>query len=232
MRCLSMFTSEINLQQKFIELINKSLKENEKVLSEFNARFGNVDIVQVTISNNNLLSYNQANLLSTYQYAKVLAFLHKKAIRTFEYLKKTTDYTEKTLSEIVRKLIRAHIIKETNHQRYIISDDFQFPTLQFISYEAKLHKWRKAILQASINKKFSTYSYVVLPIDLARKLNKDQILYFHSYNIGLIGVSNQELEFLFVPKKEVIQPKVNPSLITSIAKYQIETSLFSTPIEI
>ncbi|MGR5912607.1 hypothetical protein ACT7DG_22475 [Bacillus cereus] len=74
-----MFTNELCLQNKFIQLKEIELKDNEKILTEFNARFGNVDIVQVIINNSNLLSYEQANLLSTYQYAKVLAFLHKKS---------------------------------------------------------------------------------------------------------------------------------------------------------
>ena len=77
----------IMLQNKFIQLKEADLNENEKILTEFNARFGNVDIVQVIINDSNLLSYDQANLLSSYQCVKVLAF-YTKAIRTFTYLQK------------------------------------------------------------------------------------------------------------------------------------------------
>ncbi|WP_286923201.1 MULTISPECIES: hypothetical protein [Lysinibacillus] len=222
-----MFTSELCLQNKFIQLKEAELNKNEKILTEFNARFGNVDMVQVFINDSNLLSYDQANLLSTYQFAKVLAFLHKKAIRTFTYLQKCTDYGEKTLSSILSKLIKANIVTEINSNRYIISEEFEFPMLQFISYEAKLQKWKKAILQASINKKFSSYSYVVLPIELAYKLKQNKINYFQTYNVGLIGVSDNKIEYLFNPKKETLKFTINPSLISSIAKYQIETSTFS-----
>lgn len=222
-----MFTSELCLQNKFIQLKEAELNKNEKILTEFNARFGNVDMVQVFINDSNLLSYDQANLLSTYQFAKVLAFLHKKAIRTFTYLQKCTDYGEKTLSSILSKLIKANIVTEINSNRYIISEEFEFPILQFISYEAKLQKWKKAILQASINKKFSSYSYVVLPIELAYKLKQNKINYFQTYNVGLIGVSDNKIEYLFNPKKETLKFTINPSLISSIAKYQIETSTFS-----
>ncbi|MFD6509958.1 hypothetical protein [Bacillus sp. NPDC060175] len=222
-----MFTSELCLQNKFIQLKETDLDTNEKILTEFNARFGNVDIVQVIINDSNLLSYDQANLLSSYQCAKVLAFLHKKAIRTFNHLQKSTDYGEKTLSAILSKLIKANIVTEINSNRYIISEEFEFPILQFISYEAKLQKWKKAILQASINKKFSSYSYVVLPIELANKLKQNKLDYFQTYNVGLIGVSNNKIEHLFNPKKETLKFTVNPSLISSIAKYQLETSTFS-----
>lgn len=222
-----MFENELALQQKFIELKNVNKKENENLLAEFNARFGNVDIVEVIISNTSLLNVNQAKILSIYQHAKVLAFLHRKAVRTFNYLKKCTDYTDKSLCDTLSKLIRANIITEITKGRYLISSEFQFPLLQFISYEAKLSKWKKAILQATINKKFSSYSYVVLPLELAKKLQLNEIYYFQTFNVGLIGVSTNKLEYLFNPKKEYIKININPSLITSIAKYQLKTSTFS-----
>lgn len=223
-----MFDNELSLQQRFVELKEKNQKKNESILSEFNARFGNVDIVEVIVSNSNLLNYEQAKILSRYQNAKVLAFLHKKAVRTFDYLKKCTDYSDKSLSDILSKLVKSNIIIECAKHRYVVHDGFQFPALQFISYEAKLMKWKKAILQAVINKKFSSYSYVVLPIELAKKLQLNNIVYFQNYNIGLIGVSDTKLEYLFYPKKENVKTSINPALITSIAKYQIETNLFQT----
>lgn len=222
-----MFTSELCLQEKFIELKRNELKEKEKVLSEFNARFGNVDIVQVIVDNSHLMNYEQANLLSNYQFAKVIGYLHKKAFRTFDYLLKRTDYNDKVLSNLLSKLIKANIIKEVTPKRYVISNDFQFPILQFISFEAKLNNWKKAILQATINKKFSSYSYVVLPLELAKRLQKNHINYFQNQNVGLIGVSIEKIEYLYKPKKDRIKININPSFISSVAKYQLETSSFS-----
>lgn len=224
---LKMFKSELSLQEKFIELKQLELKENEKILSEFNARFGNVDIVQVILNDSLLMSYEQALLLSNYQYAKVIAYLHKNAVRTFAYLAKHTDYTDKVLAQILYKLAKASIIKEVSPKRYVISNNFQFPILQFISYEAKLSNWKKSILQSTINKKFSTYSYVVLPMELAEKLQRTKINYFHNHNVGLIGVSDEKIEYLYKPHKERIRLNVNPSFISSMAKFQLETSTFS-----
>lgn len=222
-----MFTSELCLQEKFIILKKLELKENEMLLSEFNARFGNVDIVQVILDDTKLMNYEQACLLSNYQFAKVVAYLHKKAVRTFDYLKTRTDYNEKVLTQLLSKLTKADIIREVSPKRYVISKHFQFPILQFISYEAKLSKWKKAILQGTINKKFSSYSYVVLPIELARKLQENKINYFHYQNVGLIGVSDKKIEYLYKPKKDRVKLHVNPSFINSIAKYQLETSTFT-----
>ncbi|WP_144557463.1 hypothetical protein [Shouchella miscanthi] len=222
-----MFISELCLQEKFIELKRDELKENEKVLSEFNARFGNVDIVQVIADDSHLMNYEQANLLSNYQFAKVIGYLHKKAVRTFDYLAKRTDYDGKVLSSLLSKLAKVNIIKEVTPKRYIISSDFQFPILQFISFEAKLTNWKKAIIQATINKKFSSYSYVVLPLELAKRLQKNQIHYFQNQNVGLIGVSQDRMEYIYKPNKDQVKIKINPSFINSVAKFQIETSIYS-----
>jgi len=225
-----MFPNELTLQEKFIELKKMHLKKNESILSEFNARFGNVDVVKVIMDNSNLMNYKQAKLLSNYQLAKVFAYLHNKAIRTFDYLADRTDYDEKALSYLLSKLIKANIVNEVTPQRYIISDKFQFPTLQFSSYEAKLSKWKKAILQATINKKFSSYSHVVLPMNIASRLYDSRINYFLDHNVGLIGVSNSRIEYFLKPKKDLVKIQCNPSFISSVAKYQIETSMFSNTI--
>lgn len=224
-----MFETELSLQRKFIELKEKNKKDNESLLSEFNARFGNVDIVEVVISDDNLLNIDQANVLSNYQHARVLAYLHRKAARTYSYLKKSTDYTEKSLSDTISKLIRAKIIEEISEKKYVIAAEFQFPHLQFISYEAKLQKWKKAVLQATINKKFSSYSYIVLPYDLAIRLHRQELNCFETFNIGLIGVTDEEFFYFYNPPKKSVSVSINPSFITSIAKFQLETSTFQEP---
>lgn len=222
-----LFTSELYLQEKFIELKRDGLKDNERVLSEFNARFGNVDIVQVIVEDSHLMNYEQARLLANYQSAKVISYLYKKAIRTFDYLMKRTDYNDKVLANLLSKLIKTNIIEEVAPKRYVISNNFRFPLLQFISYEAKLTDWKKAILQATINKKFSSYSYVVFPLELAKRLKEKNNNYFKNQNVGLIGVSEDKIEYFYKPKKDRIKLNINPSFISSVAKYQLETSTFS-----
>lgn len=222
-----MFSNELELQKRFIDLKKKNINKNEKLLSEFNARFGNVDIVQVILKNENFMKHDQAYVLSNYHYAKVLSFLHKKAIRTYNYLKNQTDYSDSTLQSIISRLKSTNIIEEVSENRFIISPEFQIPILQFISYEAKLKDWKKALLQATLNKKFSSHSYVILPIENAQKINDKKLKYFKLYNIGLIGVSQNELQYLFKPKKQIVKIKINPSFISSIAKYQIVTKSYS-----
>lgn len=222
-----MFANELALQEMFIQLKQKELNENEKLLSEFNARFGNVDIVKAIINDSHLMSSRQAQLLSKYQFAKVIGYLHKKAIRTFDYLVKRTGYTSELLTNLISQMIRTQIIEEVRPKRYTIANHFQFPNLEFISFEAKLTDWKKAILQAHINKKFSSYSYTVFPFDIASRLLKNNHHFFKMYNVGLIGVTKDRIHYLHRPNKVTIRRSINPSFISSIAKFQLESSQFA-----
>ena len=214
-----MFDYEIDLQNTFINLLKKDTS-HDLILPEFNARFGNVDIVSVDYFNENRLSVEQASILSSYQNSKVIGYLNKQAIRTFDFLLQHTGYTESTLKTILSKLIKNHLIIEVSDYRYLIDPEFEFPNLQLSSYEAKLKDWKRAIIQANINKQFSNYSSIVLPLDLAIRLREQKSDIFSAYNIGLIGVNESFYNCLIKPKKESVALKRNPSLISSIAKLE------------
>ncbi|HFM6545512.1 TPA: hypothetical protein ACG86J_002799, partial [Enterococcus faecium] len=92
-----MFSSELELQTIFHNQLQKNAASNEKIVDEFNARFGNVDIVKVTNNSTYMLKKEQAILLSEFRYARVVSLLHKKAIRTIEYIIKTSGYDKNTV---------------------------------------------------------------------------------------------------------------------------------------
>lgn len=214
-----MFNYEIELQNRFIEQLKANTQDN-LVIPEFNARFGNVDIVSVNYRNKHRLSKEQASVLSIYQNSKVIGYLNKNAIRKYDFLLRQTGYTDSSLKASLSKLIKSDLVIEVKKNRFIINPDFEFPNLQISSYEAKLKDWKRAIIQANINKQFSNYSYIVLPLNLAQKLSVSKLDVFRSYNIGLIGVSNETTEYLVRPKKESLLLKKNPSFISSIAKLE------------
>ena len=82
-----MFETELQMQKEFIRLLNLDKKATQNILEEFNARFGNVDVVLTDIENMNItMTKSQAKILSTYSTALVVAFLHKKKAHTLKYL--------------------------------------------------------------------------------------------------------------------------------------------------
>ena len=46
-----MFETELQMQKNFIKLLNLEKKHNQNILEEFNARFGNVDVVMTDYDN-------------------------------------------------------------------------------------------------------------------------------------------------------------------------------------
>ncbi len=215
-----MFRSELELQNKFIDLIKQDKQDHTYISDEFNARFGNVDIVKVRYKNNIPLTKEQAKILSNIAAARIVGYLHKNSTRTLSYLIKNSGYTKEYILSILAKLKSFNIINEPNAYRYIINEQFEFPKLVFSSYEAKLTDWQKAISQAIKNQAFSSESYIVMPEKIAKKLSLTKKNYFLSYNIGLIGVSNEKYKIFLKPKIQ----KNNFSqayLISSIAKYLI-----------
>lgn len=215
-----MFRSELELQNKFINLMKQDKQDHTYISDEFNARFGNVDIVKVKYDNNTPLTKKQADILSNIAAARIVGYLHKKSMRTLSYLIKNSGYTEEYILSILSKLKSANIINEPKYYRYIINEQFEFPKLVFSSYEAKLTDWQKAISQAIKNQAFSSESYVVMPEKIAKKLSLTKKNYFLSYNVGLIAVNNDKYKILVKPKIQKNNYS-QASLISSIAKYLI-----------
>ena len=218
-----MFKSELELEIKFIEQLNKFKTDNEHIIQQFNARFGNVDVIKVIMNNPLNVSASQAEILSIHANAMVVAFLHKKQSRTLNYLIKKTGYTKEYLLNIISNLKKEKIIVEINSQKFIISEDFKFPKLKFNAYELKLKDWKKAINQAVKNTNFAYASFVVMPDKEAIKINNKYSNIFSNYNIGLIGVNDNSFITYIRPKNEIQSYFVNPILISSIAKYSLLT---------
>ncbi len=216
-----MFKNELELEIKFIKQLNKTKKYNEHIVQQFNARFGNVDVVKVIMNHSVNVSKTQAEILSIHANAMVVAFLHKKQSRTLNYLIKKTGYTKEYLLNIISNLKKENIIIENSFQKFIISENFKFPKLKFNAYELKLKDWKKAINQAVKNTNFAYNSFVVMPNEEAIKINNKYSNIFLNYNIGLIGVNNNSFITYIKPKNEHQTYFVNPILISSIAKYSL-----------
>ena len=215
-----MFESEFELQQIFFKQLETNKNKNTNILQEFNARFGNVDIVEVDYTSySNTLTDSQAKLLSIYSNALVVGYLHKNQSRSYKYLLNKTGYTEDYLNTTLQSLEKAKIIFSIDSNKYVICKNFKFPNLKFNSYELKLKDWKKAIIQATRNTVFSYKSFVVMPNKEALKLKQKYSDIFELYNIGLIGVTSKTNYKYITPKVQKHTYSISPIFISSMAKY-------------
>lgn len=213
-----MYKSELELQKTFKQMLEIDKKNNEVILEEFNARFGNVDLIKLSYSDLSLLTYEQFETLTIYSNAITISFLHKKQKRSLNYLMEKTGYTYDYLKTIIGVLKKNNIIEEISQNSYIINSEFKFPKLHFVSYELKLKNWKNAILQAKKNQLFSYKSYVVMPESIAKKLKDKYKKTFQLYNVGLISVNSDKYKILINCKVNLPKLSCNPSLISSVAK--------------
>lgn len=213
-----MYRYEKDLQDEFRKMLENNIENYEKILEEFDARFGNVDLVKVCYKHLNSKTYNQFKLLTNHSYAVIVAFLHKKQKRSFKYLLEKTGYTYDYLKNIINTLKKNNIIIELTNHCYIINDEFKFPKLTFTSYELKLKDWQHAVLQAKKNEIFSYKSYVVMPESIAKRIKDKHKEIFKLYNVGLISVSEKNYKIIINCRKNNPKLNNNPSLISSIAK--------------
>lgn len=217
-----MFKYERDLQVEFKKMLEKSMNQNEKIIEEFDARFGNVDLVKVCYNELNSETEKEFKILTNYANAIVVAFLHKKQKRSLKYLMEKTGYTYDYIKIVINTLKSHKIIDEISENCYIINESFKFPKLNFISYELKLKDWQSAVLQAKKNEIFSYKSFVVMPEDIAIRIKEKHSEIFRLYNVGLIAVNNNKYKTIINCKKNNPKLNYNPSFISSIAKSIID----------
>ncbi len=77
---------------------------------------------------------------------------------------------------------------------------------KLVAFEAKLKDWKRATHQAYKNTSFVDKAYVVMPADVANRIDKKQISVFQSYGVGLCTVVNDSVSILIEANKSPGEP--------------------------
>ncbi|UYN89190.1 MAG: hypothetical protein KIT08_08825 [Anaerolineales bacterium] len=116
----------------------------------------------------------------------ILAYLHRVSSARFETIQKRTLIETRHLRLSIDKLIDAKVIRKKK-QAYHLDKAWRDILPRIITIEAKISKWRIAVAQAMNNTLFAHYSYVAVPLDLAKRISNESA--FNQKGIGLIGVA-------------------------------------------
>ncbi len=192
------FDYEETLVNTFID--NFLLEKNNILIKEMPIRWGNIDVVSIT--NNNLpFTKIQMENLSKPTHAKI--FLKTKNNRpiTKETLIKNIGASKSTCEIALRDLIKSNLIFESNNY-YYRNIDFVFPKVVISGYEAKLKDYKKAFYQSCINKSYVDLSYMVFPMETAKKILNSKREILMEQGIGLIGTSAKKSNVLLKAKKQ------------------------------
>lgn len=189
-----MFRFESELVKKFIEIREFS----GKVIEECPLRWGNIDLVEIKFDSIQTLSELQIDALENKENLLIFSLLYMKRPHTLQYISKKLAMKNERLLKRIEMLIHIGVISKVG-ELYTIENDIKFPDVTIVSYEMKLTDIRKALNQAVINKKYSEYSYVVMPMnkyDLCLSYKE----YFQRNSIGLILVDTNKTVEAIRPK--------------------------------
>lgn len=209
------FEYEILLVEKFIEL----KMTNNAYERECPFRWGNIDLVEYKNESKYYLSENQIKVLKQKENLIIFSLLYKHRQHKLDYISKKSGFSLKNASKHLNSLIKSEIVVQENNL-YRINGNIEFPDVLVKSYEMKLNDIKKAINQAVINKKYSDYSYVVMPQN-KYKLCMEYKNVFQNCSVGLLLVSENKVT-------EVIRAKKNKE--STYAKFASKIKLLEAAI--
>jgi hypothetical protein len=106
----------------------------------------------------------------------------KKGVKISKLIKQL-GYKGRLIAQTLEKLTIANLIYTENETVKIKDFDDVFFVKKIISVEAKLKNWKTAFEQASLNKNFSSHSYVLLPNETISQ----NIIASANENIGILA---------------------------------------------
>lgn len=98
---------------------------------------------------------------------------------------------DSTIVNCINQITKVNLIIKRDNL-YYRNVNFTFPKIIITGYEAKLTNYNKAFLKAMINKEYVDYSYMVFPMNIAKKLLEKYQKILIKHGIGLIVVSKDK----------------------------------------
>ncbi len=164
---------------------------------------GRADLVWTTLFDDwePELSEDALNLLTQPTCSRILSLLKPEAARREDYLLSRTGVGQRTLRYWLDSLFESELIEEIGEGRWVLSSDFEFPSLEICSFEFKLDNWRRALYQATRYRTFSHRVFVVMPPESSTAALKSRAA-FERLNIGLISHSVHGESHVRIPSRK------------------------------
>lgn len=192
------FRYEADLVEAFVS--NYKDFKSHLVVKELSIRFGNIDVVNIQ---NIKLPFNSEQTEILTRPSCALTFMRIKNARPVskKTLSDNIGLSPSTLDNTLQLLTKSNLIYKNSNNHYLRKEKFVFPDTIITGYEAKLDDFNKAFYQGKLNKNFVDYSYLVFPLEKAKKIFNTKYKLLETNGIGLIGVTEDYSEQLIKAKK-------------------------------
>lgn len=179
---------ESEMVQSFIESNNLFKKPNLNyiILEETYAEIGIPDLLIISWPKTNKINWNSERNNLKKKDIKILHHIstsNKKGLKIIDIICQL-GFDEKTVSKSLAKLDNSNLIRIRGKKIYIYKFRSNFFIREIVAIEAKLNNTKKAIIQAEINRNFSSLSYVLLP--------EKKTLKNYTSDIGLITFNGEK----------------------------------------
>jgi len=191
-----MFRTELELVDEFKHLYAEEFLRNVEpravrrfvLLEEFDSHNGVADIV-FAVYRPYVRRTKPRKTINTNWVGQLSQLQEKQIISLDEYVA-LYGVSNKTARKQLENFAQADFLKCLKKNHYQISKSYK-PILEtVISAEAKLRDWQRALTQAYRYKRFSNFSFVLLPSDSAGRAIKN-ISLFQRYEIGLVTLGSK-----------------------------------------
>lgn len=129
-----------------------------------------------------------------------LSQLNEKKIISLDEYVALYGVSSKTARKQLEHFAEADFLKCLKNNHYQISKSYKPIIETVISIEAKLRSWKRALGQACRYKRFSNFSFVLLPYDSSASA-RDNIELFKKYEIGLLTLGEKGMVLHYSPPR-------------------------------
>jgi hypothetical protein len=198
------FETETDLVKSFINNYAKMfLKEVEQkairrfvLLEEFDCYNGIADIVLAVIRPYARLSKKRQSINHNWLFP--LTQLSQNQVVALDQYAASCGVSNRTARKQLDHFTQAEFLERIDSAHYRVSKAYAPVLESTISVEAKLHHWRRALAQAYRYRRFSNYSFVLLPKSTAGSA-VDNLEIFRRHDVGLVTLGEHGLRVHYCP---------------------------------
>jgi hypothetical protein len=190
------FTSKSN---DLLKALLKKTVSRSFLIHEFNSYYGVADVVLGTMKAT--LSRNKKRESVNPNWITPLAALRRGERISLDSFCGSHGLSKSTARKYLNEYTCAGFLEKTEVSTYKVIKEYKPVTDLVVSVEAKLRDWKKALTQAQRYKRFSDLAFVLLDGAQSASAIKN-IEEFRGKNIGLLCLTDDDLEVHFVPERK------------------------------
>lgn len=129
----------------------------------------------------------------------VMAYLRVVHEARTDTIARRTKRPVRLIERLLDELVEAEVV-ESDGDNFGLSEAMRNALPEVVTVEAKVSHWNAALSQAARNTIFAHYSYVALPLQIARRVRAEPR--FTRFGVGILGVNDKKVSLVRRPRRQ------------------------------